>query len=167
MDLAGQWDHRPNPRTDRVLVIDDFEVARIQLRRLLEAAGFYVVEQPSAIGATRTILVEKIEAVVVDVTMPGLSGDRLVELLRRNPRLQGLVIVIVSARSVVPRSASSTRTLILLPGLIWSRARFWLMGTDSNRLTASIRLSTDCSPKNTPVAPVAVLSSRRSVSCVA
>lgn len=96
MDVSG---HGANRRRDPILVIDDFEVARIQLRHLLEAAGFHVVDQPSAIGATRTILAHKVQAVVVDLTMPGLSGDKLVGLLRKNPRLRGLVIVIVSAKS--------------------------------------------------------------------
>lgn len=84
---------------DRILVIDDFEAARTQVRLRLQSAGFFVVEQPSAIGATRTILENKIRAVIVDLTMPGLSGDKLVGLLRKNPRLRNLVIVIVSGKS--------------------------------------------------------------------
>jgi two-component system chemotaxis response regulator CheV len=81
------------------LVIDDFALARAQLRQLLTAAGFLVFEQSSATGATRTILTHKVQAVIVDVNMPGLSGDRLVGVLRKNPRLRDLVIVIVSGKS--------------------------------------------------------------------
>lgn len=83
----------------RVLVIDDSAVARATLRRTLVEAGFEVFELPSGIGATRTLLQKAIDAAVIDVTMPGLSGDKLVTVLRQNPRLSHLVIVLISAKS--------------------------------------------------------------------
>jgi two-component system chemotaxis sensor kinase CheA len=82
----------------KVLIIDDSELARVQLRRLLRGAGFQVFEQPSAIGATRNISQNGIDVALVDVSMPGLSGDKLVGVLRGNPRLKGLRIVLVSAK---------------------------------------------------------------------
>ncbi len=83
----------------RVLVIDDSELARAQLRELLTDAGMEVFEQPSAIGATRALIQNDIDAALIDVTMPGLSGDKLVGVLRRNARLDGLLIILISARS--------------------------------------------------------------------
>jgi CheY-like chemotaxis protein len=82
-----------------VLIIDDSELARAQMRRLLIGAGVKVFEQSSAIGATRNILQNAIDVALVDISMPGLSGDKLVGLLRDNPRLRGLVIVVVSAKT--------------------------------------------------------------------
>jgi CheY-like chemotaxis protein len=81
----------------KVLLIDDSEVARTGMRALLTRAKMEVFEQASAIGATRAIIQHQIDVVLVDVSMPGLSGDKLVRLLRDNPRLEGLVIVLVSA----------------------------------------------------------------------
>ena len=83
----------------KVLVIDDSDLARTHVRRLLHRVGMVVFEQPSAIGATRSIIQNGIEAVVVDVSMPGLSGEKLVGVLRKNPRLRDLVVVIISAKS--------------------------------------------------------------------
>jgi CheY-like chemotaxis protein len=80
-----------------VLVIDDCDVARTVMCELLREAWFAVFEEDTAIGATRVIMQKSIRAVILDVGMPGLTGDKLVELLRRTPRLQGLVIVLVSA----------------------------------------------------------------------
>jgi len=85
--------NRPNVR---VLVIDDSETARAAMAETLLEAGYRVLELPSAIGATRTILRNDIQVVIVDVTLPGLSGDMFVRVLRNNPRLKDLVIVIVS-----------------------------------------------------------------------
>lgn len=86
-------------RKRRVLVIDDSEVARHAIRDVLVRADYEVVALPSAIGATRLILQQRIEAAVVDLSMPGLSGDRLVEVLRKNPRLGSLVVILVSGES--------------------------------------------------------------------
>src|SRR5262245_15144695 len=83
----------------RVLVIDDSVSARTAAKDVLVHAGFEVYALPSAIGATRLILRNRIEAVVVDLSMPGLSGDRLVALIRQNPRLRELIVVIVSGES--------------------------------------------------------------------
>jgi CheY-like chemotaxis protein len=88
-----------NERKRRVLVIDDSEVARYAIRDLLVRADYDVIVLPSAIGATRLILQQRIEAAVVDLSMPGLSGDRLVEVLRKNPRLSQLVVILVSGEN--------------------------------------------------------------------
>jgi two-component system, chemotaxis family, chemotaxis protein CheY len=90
------------PKTNsrpHVLVIDDSEIARSYMVGLLGDADFVVFEQPSAIGATRAIRENAIQAVVVDVSMPGLSGDKLVGVLRKNQRLDGLVIVVVTGKT--------------------------------------------------------------------
>jgi len=92
----------------RVLVVDDSDTARRTMGDLLQAAGYHVFDLPSAIGATRTILRNQIAAVVLDLSMPGLSGDKLVELLRKNSRLAKLVIVVVSGDSGQLRRLAAT-----------------------------------------------------------
>jgi CheY-like chemotaxis protein len=87
------------PAAPRVLVIDDTEVSRLAMVEVLAMAGCQVMQLASAIGATRVILQHKVQAAIIDVAMPGLSGDKLITLLRDNPRLRDLVIVVVSARS--------------------------------------------------------------------
>lgn len=82
----------------RVLVIGDAVLGRHRMKNVLTDAGMEVFEQPSGIGATRAILQNGIDAAVIDDTIPGLSSDRLVSLLRANARLRGLTIVVVSAR---------------------------------------------------------------------
>lgn len=83
----------------KVLVIDDSDAARHAIRDLLLQADYEVLLLPSAIGATRLILQQRIEAVIVDLSMPGLSGDRLVEVLRKNARLSELIVILVSGES--------------------------------------------------------------------
>ena len=83
----------------RVLVIDDQEIARKLMTRLLTSAGFQVFAQPSAIGATRLMIRQQIAVVVIDVHMPALQGDKLVQLFRENPRFSDVGLILVSGTS--------------------------------------------------------------------
>ncbi len=81
----------------RVLLIDDDDIAREFLSSLLKEAGHEVYELPSPIGATRTILSEGISVVVLDIFMPQMDGDKSAKMLRENPRLDGIGIILVSS----------------------------------------------------------------------
>jgi CheY-like chemotaxis protein len=81
----------------KVLVIDDDDIARELIVSILQSAGFSVFDLPSPIGATRSIVDNEVTVVVLDLLMPVLSGDKLTKMLRSNPRLSNLVIVLVSS----------------------------------------------------------------------
>ena len=83
----------------RILLIDDDPLALRIVGRVLQDAGLQVKELPTPIGATRLVLRGEVDAVVMDFNMPALRGDKLARLLRRNPRMQTLPIVIVSGES--------------------------------------------------------------------
>jgi CheY-like chemotaxis protein len=85
----------------RVLVIDDDAIARELLSHELEKSGMEVLSLPSAIGASRLIQSRDVDAVVLDVVMPAMSGDKLATLLRHNPRFSKLVVVLVSGEDEV------------------------------------------------------------------
>jgi CheY-like chemotaxis protein len=92
----------------RVLVIDDDDVARELLASLLEDAGHEVFELSSAIGASREIFRNAIDAIVLDVMMPEINGDKLAKLLRYNGRGKELAIVLVSSRPLEELKALAT-----------------------------------------------------------
>jgi CheY-like chemotaxis protein len=90
-------------RTDhsmRILIIDDDDIARELLSSTLKQSGHEVFELATAIGATRSIFEHDIEAVVVDVNLPDISGDKLARVLRQNSRGSKLGIVLVSSRPI-------------------------------------------------------------------
>jgi CheY-like chemotaxis protein len=93
----------------RVLVIDDDDIARELAVSILRGGGYETFDLPSPIGATQVILNTEIEVVVLDLMMPGLSGDKLAKMLRSNPRLQNLVIVLVSSCAVAELKALATK----------------------------------------------------------
>ncbi|WP_437320998.1 response regulator [Sorangium sp. So ce385] len=85
--------------TAPVLVIDDSELAREEVSRILRDAGWQVVALPSPIGATQAIVRHQARVVIVDVFMPTLRGDWLLTLFRKNPRLGHLSVILMSGHS--------------------------------------------------------------------
>ncbi|MBN2195529.1 MAG: response regulator [Polyangiaceae bacterium] len=79
-----------------VLVIDDSEIARSKMEAILEDAGMHVIGLPSPIGATRAMLSNRVDVVVIDVLMPAMRGDRLAALFRSNPRFKNIGVILVS-----------------------------------------------------------------------
>lgn len=67
-----------------VIVIDDSEVARERIRGVLEEAGLFesVVEASDGIAGLRAILQERADAVLCDLEMPGLDGEKLLRAHR-------------------------------------------------------------------------------------
>lgn len=94
-DLYGKLIDEP------VLVIDDSDIARAEMIRVLTEAGLVAIGLASPIGATREILMHRVKAVVIDVLMPSMRGDRLAALFRGNPRFAGLAVILVSGERQV------------------------------------------------------------------
>lgn len=67
-----------------VLVVDDSEICIEVAKAALEEAGFRVVSATSPFGATGLVRQTGAACVVVDVSMPALDGNKLVEIFRRN-----------------------------------------------------------------------------------
>jgi len=80
----------------RVLIVDDDVVAREFMGDLLRNAGLVVFNLGSPIGASRRLIRDNIDVVVIDVLMPALRGDRLAKLLRGNTKFDKLGVVLVS-----------------------------------------------------------------------
>jgi CheY-like chemotaxis protein len=65
----------------RVLVADDNRQLVEMLRATLEDAGFDVVAAYSGLAAAALIEREEVDLLILDVLMPGVSGDAVADLL--------------------------------------------------------------------------------------
>jgi CheY-like chemotaxis protein len=78
-------------QTDRrlcVLIVDDDELMRAVLRKVLERKGFDVVDAENGIRALRLFDTQGVDVVVTDIFMPDEDGLELIQdLLRRKPKL--------------------------------------------------------------------------------
>ncbi|MCC7109351.1 MAG: response regulator [Deltaproteobacteria bacterium] len=80
----------------RVLVADDARVMRMLLRTWLERLGCVVLEAQSGTEALATIAREPLDAALLDIHMPGLTGLQVLESVRSDPRSRGLPVVIIT-----------------------------------------------------------------------
>jgi DNA-binding response OmpR family regulator len=71
-------------------------VARELVSSTLKVARHDVFELTSGIGAVRALVELKIDAVVLDLMLPDLSGDKLARILREQPEGATLTIVLIS-----------------------------------------------------------------------
>ncbi len=68
----------------RILVVDDDEKHLQTTRDLLEFEGFEVVTHSSPFRTSEIVRKTRPALILLDVNMPGLSGERLCSLLRAN-----------------------------------------------------------------------------------
>ncbi len=61
-------------RTKLIAVVDDDELVRISLQRLLKASGFAVASFGSAEDLLKSGQLPEIECLIADIRMPGMSG---------------------------------------------------------------------------------------------
>jgi CheY-like chemotaxis protein len=97
------------PMAATVLVVDDHPSFRRFARRLLETAGFAVVEEAgdgaSALAAAREL---RPDVVLLDVLLPDTTGFELAETLSVDPA--GPVVVLTSSRSAGDFEVSLARS---------------------------------------------------------
>lgn len=70
----------------RVLVVDDEKHYCELLRRVLERQGFRVTTLQQPEKAMEYLLADRVDLLITDLQMPGLTGYDLVELARNLPR---------------------------------------------------------------------------------
>lgn len=88
----------------KLLIVDDSALSRRTLRRILESAGYEVVEADDGMAALEVYFLEKPGLVLLDLVMKGMYGlDVLSKLREMDPK----ALVIVASADV----QSSTRKM--------------------------------------------------------
>ena len=89
----------------KILIVDDSALSRRTLRRILESAGYEVVEADDGMAALELYFLEKPDLVLLDLVMKGMYGlDVLVKLREMDQEAR----VVVASADI----QSSTRKLV-------------------------------------------------------
>jgi two-component system sensor histidine kinase and response regulator WspE len=80
----------------RVLVVDDSLTVRELQRKLLGSRGYQVEIAVDGMDGWNAVRTGPFDLVVTDIDMPRLDGIELVRLIRNDPHLKGLPVMIVS-----------------------------------------------------------------------
>lgn len=79
------------------LVVEDFEDSRFMMRRLLEMAGYQVLEASDGEQAVRMASEEHPALILMDLSLPKLDGLSATREIRKKRSLRDIPIVAVSA----------------------------------------------------------------------
>jgi two-component system, chemotaxis family, chemotaxis protein CheY len=93
----------------KILVVDDSNMSRRTLRKILEAANHQVVEASDGMAALELYFIEKPELVLLDMVMSGMTGLEVLDKLRE---LDTGARVIVATADI----QNSTRDLVKTAG---------------------------------------------------
>jgi CheY-like chemotaxis protein len=82
----------------RFLIVDDTEDMRELMVRLVEGAGHEATVAADGLEATEALSTHRYDVMLLDLSMPRMSGDDVVRWLNAHPdRAEGLRTVVVSA----------------------------------------------------------------------
>lgn len=94
----------------RVLVVEDDPSIRGLLQTLLETEGFEVATAPDGVSGLAKVASLEPHVVLLDLNMPDLSGDRVLERMRADPALADVPVVVVTGEEV--SDTLGVRTLV-------------------------------------------------------
>jgi DNA-binding response OmpR family regulator len=82
----------------RILIIDDDERDLVITKELLEHEGYEAIIHRTGFGATRAIRTLQPDLVLLDITMPGFSGDNVASVISfMNDRIALIPIIFYSS----------------------------------------------------------------------
>lgn len=94
---------------DRVLVVDDEESVRGLFVRVLERAGFEASEAADGAVALDSIAQSLPDVVLLDCTMPRLTGLEVVTALRGDPRTATLPVILITGQGESTTASRGSR----------------------------------------------------------
>ena len=89
-------------RDGTLLLVDDNEAARYGRRRILEHAGFAVVEAASGLAALEAIATCQPALVLLDVNLPDINGFEVCRRIKQQPDTAQVLVLQMSATYVQP-----------------------------------------------------------------
>jgi signal transduction histidine kinase/CheY-like chemotaxis protein len=101
-----------------ILVVDDDPIVRNVVREHLRRNGYTVIETATGEEALEAVAKQHVDAMLLDLCMPGMSGWETLERLKRNPDTADIPVVVLSVLS------PSTRTADVPPTQGWVQKPF-------------------------------------------
>ena len=89
------------PRQDqgkRILLVDDNVAVREGLEELLRHQGYRVSTAPDGETALEIVRTDPPDLILLDVAMPGLDGFRVATMIKTDPAVQHIPIILYSGR---------------------------------------------------------------------
>lgn len=109
------------PSKKRVLVVDDSITVREIERKILQSAGFDVEVAVDGMEGWNAVRNNLFDLVVTDVDMPRLNGLQLLNMIKQDPGLTGIPVIVISYKD---RQEDQERAIGLGADLFIAKANF-------------------------------------------
>ncbi|MGL5195775.1 MAG: hybrid sensor histidine kinase/response regulator [Chroococcales cyanobacterium] len=86
-----------NPKTDRILVVDDSPDNVLLVKTILEEEGYDITQADSGFAALAQIEQSPPDLVLLDIMMPGMDGYEVTRRIRGNKKLPFIPILLITA----------------------------------------------------------------------
>ena len=87
-----------NVEVHTILVVDDDDIMRNGLKRILDGEGYNVVLAADGLELSRTLETTRLDLIVLDVRLPWVDGVELCQLIKTHYSLKSVPIIIMSDR---------------------------------------------------------------------
>jgi DNA-binding response OmpR family regulator len=84
----------------KIIIVEDQPAIADLLEEMLSIDGYQMIKIHSSTGALSVIRAENPDVVLLDIMMPDVSGLEVLRFMRREPGLQQIPVVIVSAKTL-------------------------------------------------------------------
>jgi CheY-like chemotaxis protein len=84
-----------------ILVIDDIESILKITRHFLEKEGYNVETAITPYEGIRIAQEKKIDLIILDIMMPGLSGYEVFNILKKDPKTRDIPVIMLTAKAVI------------------------------------------------------------------
>ena len=98
VSLADFRELRQKIDTRTILVVDDDEVIRSALKRILESENYKVLLAVDGLELSKVLETTRLDMILLDVNLPWVDGYELCRLLKDHHSLKEVPLVLVSAR---------------------------------------------------------------------
>ena len=88
------------PKFTKILIVDDSDLDRATLTKIVEKNGYHVVTASDGPEGIQKATSEKPDCILMDVVMPTLSGFEATRTLHQDPLTKNIPIIICSTKSL-------------------------------------------------------------------
>jgi CheY-like chemotaxis protein len=85
--------------TQKILLVEDSRYQRMASKRVLAEAGFDVVEASDGEQALRQVQESPPDLIILDILLPRLGGEQVLQALRQDPATARIPVIVVSGLS--------------------------------------------------------------------
>ena len=89
------------PESKKILVVEDEPDTAEMFAEMLRLRGYRVFKSYGSASAMKQLALEKPDAVVLDIMMPDISGLEVLHYMRRDPAMENIPVIIVSAKGLL------------------------------------------------------------------